>query len=113
MELIHQLVEAYAGKFTSPEDALLADINTQTLQHHPHAHMLSGHVQGRFLSFISNILRPKYVLEIGTFTGYSALCLAERIAPLAWASSCGSQTGRLDGISSPWMRNMGGLCATR
>lgn len=77
MELIHQLVEAYAGKFTSPEDALLADINAQTLQHHPHAHMLSGHVQGRFLSFISNILRPKYVLEIGTFTGYSALCLAE------------------------------------
>ncbi len=39
--------------------------------------MLSGHVQGRFLSFISGIVRPKYILEIGTFTGYSALCLAE------------------------------------
>ena len=77
MELIHPLVEAYAGRFTSPENALLADINAQTLQNHPHAHMLSGHVQGQFLSFISNILRPKYVLEIGTFTGYSALCLAE------------------------------------
>ncbi len=80
MELIHPLVEAYAGKFTSPEDALLAEINAQTIQNHPHAHMLSGHVQGRFLSFISNILRPKYVLEIGTFTGYSALCLAEGLA---------------------------------
>jgi len=80
MELIHHLVEAYAGKFTSPEDALLADINAQTMQNHPQAHMLSGHVQGRFLSFISNILQPKYVLEIGTFTGYSALCLAEGLA---------------------------------
>lgn len=77
MELIHQLAEAYAGRFTSPEDPLLAQINAHTLQNHPHAHMLSGHVQGRFLSFISTILRPKYVLEIGTFTGYSALCLAE------------------------------------
>ena len=77
MELIHQLAEAYAARFTSPEDPLLAKINAHTLQNHPHAHMLSGHVQGRFLSFISTILRPKYVLEIGTFTGYSALCLAE------------------------------------
>ncbi len=80
MELIHQLVEAYAGRFTSPEDGLLAEINARTLQDHPHAHMLSGHVQGRFLSFISNILRPTYVLEIGTFTGYSALCLAEGLS---------------------------------
>jgi caffeoyl-CoA O-methyltransferase len=47
------------------------------MQHHPHAHMLSGHVQGKFLTFLSTILQPKYVLEIGTFTGYSALCLAE------------------------------------
>jgi caffeoyl-CoA O-methyltransferase len=47
------------------------------MENHPMAHMLSGHVQGKFLSFISTILRPKYVLEIGTFTGYSAICLAE------------------------------------
>lgn len=77
MELIHQLAEAYAGRFTSPEDPLLAELNRQTRQNHPHAHMLSGHVQGKFLSFISTILAPKYVLEIGTFTGYSAICLAE------------------------------------
>ncbi len=80
MEWIHQLAEVYAGRFTSPENKLLAEINAQTMQNHPHAHMLSGHVQGQFLSFISNILRPKYVLEIGTFTGYSALCLAEGMA---------------------------------
>lgn len=77
MELIHQLAEAYAARFTSPEEALLQQIQTQTLQSHPHANMLSSPVQGKFLSFISTILRPKYVLEIGTFTGYSALCMAQ------------------------------------
>lgn len=77
MELIHNLAEVYATQFTSPEDALLARINRETQENHPHAHMLSGHVQGKFLSFISTMLRPKYVLEIGSFTGYSALCLAE------------------------------------
>ncbi len=77
MELIHPLAENYASAFTSAEPALLASVNNQTIADHPKAHMLSGHVQGRFLSFISTILQPKYVLEIGTFTGYSALCLAE------------------------------------
>ena len=77
MELIHPLAEQYAANITSPDDALLNDIQAQTLQHHPHAHMLSSPVQGKFLSFISTILQPKYVLEIGTFTGYSALCLAQ------------------------------------
>lgn len=80
MELIHPLAEAYAVRFTSPENALLQEINVQTMQAHAHAHMLSGHVQGKFLSFLSTILKPKYVLEIGTFTGYSALCLAEGLA---------------------------------
>jgi predicted O-methyltransferase YrrM len=77
MELIQPLAESYAAAFSSPEDALLAELNDLTMRHHPHAHMLSGHVQGRFLSFISTISHPSYVLEVGTFTGYSALCLAE------------------------------------
>lgn len=77
MELINPNAEAYATRFTTGENELLAAINKNTLENHPHSHMLSGHVQGKFLSFISTILRPKYVLEIGTFTGYSALCLAE------------------------------------
>jgi caffeoyl-CoA O-methyltransferase len=80
MDLIHPQTEAYADRFTSPENNLLAEINRQTLENHPQSHMLSGHVQGKFLSFISTILHPKYVLEIGTFTGYSALCLAEGLA---------------------------------
>jgi len=77
MELINHLAEAFAAQFTSAEDELLRGINKHTTENHPHAQMLSGHVQGKFLSFISTILNPKYVLEIGTFTGYSAICLAE------------------------------------
>lgn len=75
--IISPEAEAYALLFTSADDALLTEIEEYTKAHHPHAHMLSGQVQGKFLAFLSTILRPKYVLEIGTFTGYSALCLAE------------------------------------
>ena len=73
--------EAYARAFTSSENGLLQEIAAFTTQHHPHAHMLSGEVQGKFLSLLSTIQRPRYVLEIGTFTGYSALCLAEGLQP--------------------------------
>jgi caffeoyl-CoA O-methyltransferase len=76
-DLNHPLVEAYAAKHTSAADPVLQQIDKETTEQHTHAHMLSGHVQGRILSFLSNIISPKYVLEIGTFTGYSALCLAE------------------------------------
>lgn len=76
MELISSLVEAYADKFTSPEDQVTHGISAAT-QMHDHAHMLSGHVQGKFLELISRLVAPKYILEIGTFTGYSAVCLAK------------------------------------
>ncbi len=81
MELINPLVEKYAAQITSPDDALLNEIQQYTLHNHPHANMLSSHVQGKFLTFISTILQPKYVLEIGTFVGYSALCLAQGLQP--------------------------------
>lgn len=80
IQLVNSAIEQYAAAFTSPESEVLKAINKHTHEYHPHAHMLSGHVQGRFLSFISNITRPKYVLEVGTFTGYSAICLAEGLA---------------------------------
>jgi len=76
-EIISPLAETYVSTYTSPESELLRNINVDTYENHQHAHMLSGHVQGRFLSFLSQITRPKYILEIGTFTGYSALCLLE------------------------------------
>ncbi|HJV19681.1 MAG TPA: O-methyltransferase [Sediminibacterium sp.] len=81
MEFLHQLAEAYAEQFTSPESDLLAGISEQTRLQHPKAHMLSGKVQGQFLRMVSYIQRPKYILEIGTFTGYSAICLAEGLTP--------------------------------
>ncbi len=77
MEMIHPLVEQYADTFTTADDALKQRIHEETCSKHPKAHMISGKVQGRFLSFLSTMQQPKYVLEIGTFTGYSALCLAE------------------------------------
>lgn len=76
MEIIPALIQAYAEKYSDPEDALLKEINDRTLRDHPHAHMLSGHLQGKFLQIISRILQPTNILEIGTFTGYSAICLA-------------------------------------
>ncbi len=77
VRLVDELAERYAAEYTSPEDDVLKEINEQTNLYHQHAHMLSGHVQGKFLSFISIILQPAHVLEIGTFTGYSAICLSE------------------------------------
>lgn len=77
MDIITPLAEAYALRYTTAEEDLLQQINEHTMQTHPQAQMLSGQVQGKFLGFISTILRPRYVLEIGTFTGYSALYLAQ------------------------------------
>jgi caffeoyl-CoA O-methyltransferase len=79
-EIISALAEAYVDKFTSEEDELLQKINKKTVKSHPLAHMLSGHVQGKLLTFFSKILLPKYILDIGTFTGYSALCMLKGIA---------------------------------
>ncbi len=77
MELIHPKVQEYAESFSSAEDVLLKEINDFTTQHHPEAQMLSGHLQGKVLEMISCMVQPRRVLEIGTFTGYSALCLAK------------------------------------
>ena len=81
MELINKKAEDYAAKFSSQEDELLAEIAEYTNQNHPHVHMLSGHVQGKILEIVSCLLKPKNILEIGTFTGYSALCLAKGLQP--------------------------------
>ena len=77
MELLPAIVEAYVEKYTSEEDELLKKVARFTLEHHPKHHMLSGHLQGKFLEMVSCMIRPLKILEIGTFTGYSALCLAK------------------------------------
>jgi len=77
MELINPAAEQYAKKNTSALDDVLSEIETYTLTNHPHAQMLSGHVQGKVLEFFSKMIAPERILEIGTFTGFSALCLAK------------------------------------
>jgi len=77
MELVNSKAEQYAKHYTSVLDEVLNEIEAYTLSHHPHAQMLSGHVQGKVLELFSNMIQPKRILEIGTFTGFSALCLAK------------------------------------
>jgi caffeoyl-CoA O-methyltransferase len=77
LDIINDLAQAYAERFSSPTDALLQEIAVATEAAHPQAHMLSGHVQGKFLELLSCLMQPRRILEIGTFTGYSALCLAK------------------------------------
>ena len=75
------LITAYSENHTSPESNLLHELNRQTHLRTTRARMRSGHMQGRFLALLSHLVRPQLIVEIGTFTGYSALCLAEGLAP--------------------------------
>lgn len=76
MEIVNESVQQYVEKYSSPEDSLLKEISDFTYQHHPRSIMLSGHLQGKILEMISCMIQPEKILEIGTFTGYSAICLA-------------------------------------
>lgn len=81
MDIISSVAWHYALQYSSGQDPLLQEVEQYTQQHHSEAHMLSGSLQGQFLSLFSRLLRPTAVLEIGTFTGYSALCLAAGLHP--------------------------------
>jgi predicted O-methyltransferase YrrM len=81
MDFLPSEISEYAEKYTQAEPRLLAKLNRDTHCNVLIPRMLSGHLQGRFLSFISKIKKPKYILEIGTYTGYSALCMTEGLAP--------------------------------
>lgn len=77
MEFIDEVLDQYVCNHTSSEDQLLAKLNRDTHLKVMQPRMLSGHFQGRVLSMLSKMIRPERILEIGTYTGYSALCLAE------------------------------------
>lgn len=77
MDFLDPKISEYAEAHTSPETDLLQALNRDTYANVLIPRMLSGHLQGRILSMFSKMLQPKVVLEIGTYTGYSALCLAE------------------------------------
>jgi caffeoyl-CoA O-methyltransferase len=77
MDFIDNKLAAYCEQHTSAEPPLLAKLNRDTYTNVLAPRMLSGHIQGRLLSFFSKMIQPRAILEIGTYTGYSALCLAE------------------------------------
>ena len=81
MYFISEKLDNYVVKNSEDEPVLLKALTIETYQKVLQPRMLSGHYQGRVLSILSKLIRPKVVLEIGTFTGYSALCLAEGLSP--------------------------------
>ena len=79
MEFLPKSIEKYSSKFTQKESKLLSELNRETWAKVMVPRMLSGHMQGRILSMFSKMIHPTNILEIGTYTGYSALCMAEGI----------------------------------
>jgi caffeoyl-CoA O-methyltransferase len=77
LSIISTDIERYAATYSTPAGPLLDELERFTCDSHTQAHMLSGHVAGRMLAMISRLMAPRRILEVGTFTGYSALCLAE------------------------------------
>jgi caffeoyl-CoA O-methyltransferase len=77
MEFLDEKIDEYVGLHTSSENEVLYALNRQTHLKVLQPRMLSGHLQGRVLSMLSHMIAPKNILEIGTYTGYSAICLAE------------------------------------
>jgi len=77
MDFLPKEIDAYSVSHTTSETEVLNDLNRQTNIQILQPRMLSGHLQGRVLSMFSNMIQPTNILEIGTYTGYSAICLAE------------------------------------
>ena len=88
MDFISDKLADYLNKNSEKEPEILSQLSKETHQKILQPRMLSGHIQGRFLSFISKIKSPDKILEIGTYTGYSTICLAEGL----------SKNGRIDTI---------------
>ncbi|GGM99992.1 O-methyltransferase [Dyadobacter beijingensis] len=81
MKFLVEEIEEYSAAHTEDENALLKSLNRETHANVLSPRMLSGHMQGRFLSMISRMIRPDRILEIGTYTGYSGICFCEGLTP--------------------------------
>ena len=77
MNFLPEDIENYTASHSEKESDLLEELNHETWEKILNPRMLSGHLQGRILSMLSHMVKPKYILEIGTFTAYSSLCLVE------------------------------------
>jgi len=80
MDFLPPKIDHYATELSSSESDLLAELNRETHLKVLSPRMLSGHLQGRVLSMIAHMIQPSYILEIGTYTGYSAICLSEGLS---------------------------------
>ena len=80
MEFLPPEINAYSQDFSSPESEVLKELNRETQHKVLQPRMLSGHLQGRVLSMLSHMIGPKRILEVGTYTGYAAICMAEGLA---------------------------------
>jgi caffeoyl-CoA O-methyltransferase len=78
---MNRKLDQYIHDYSSPEDPVLEDLYRQTHIRFVNPNMSTGHLQGKFLEFISMMIKPENILEIGTFTGYSAICLAKGLKP--------------------------------
>lgn len=76
MDFLKESILNYSQKFSSPQNTILKELERETQYKVLMPRMISGHLMGGFLQFISQMIQPKYILEIGTYTGYSAICLA-------------------------------------
>lgn len=81
MHFLSEELENYAAQHTEDEPLLLQELNKRTHLNVLQPRMISGHFQGRFLSLLSKMVQPRTILEIGTYTGYATLCLAEGLHP--------------------------------
>jgi len=88
MDFIPQPIEQYAELHSTAEPARLVELTRITHLKTTMPRMLSGHLQGRFLSFVSHWLKPKLVFEVGTFTGYASLCMAEGLQESGMLITC-------------------------
>lgn len=93
MIITHEIAK-YAEDFTSGESAVLQELRKHCYAHYEDSSMLSGFVQGRVLAMFSKMIRPKYVQEIGTYLGYSAICLTEGLEPggKVYSIDCNAET---------------------
>jgi len=80
MNFLPEKIDSYVVAHSQAEPQLLQELSRETWQKVLAPRMLSGHLQGRVLSMLSKLIKPRFILEIGTYTGYSALCLAEGMA---------------------------------
>lgn len=88
MDFLAKSLATYAEAYSEPEPDLLHELVRVTHLKTTQPRMLSGHLQGRFLSLLAHLIQPKIVFEVGTFTGYATLCMAEGLAPEGRIITC-------------------------